>query len=235
MRRLAFSLFLLVLSVATVRADFVFETDLVRLVVDPRARALSLREESLGKEWLRRQPAPLFAVRKEDRWHPSTAMRKQGRKYLVDFGRADVTATYAITDHKDYIVFALLGIEGEDIQALRLLQLRTEGLKRAGRRLAVRWGDRFSINALALSPRVHAGLGRGNAIAATVYPELGVAGEKAALLAVPTEDLLDTIRVVERDFGLPSPDIEGQWAKASDAVRSSYLFIDLTGIRRRQV
>jgi len=225
--RLPFALLLLFAS-AGAAAAFAFETDAVRLLVDDCARALSLREEATDKEWLQARPWPLFAVKKRGRWRPSTSLRKDGDRYVADFGQAGISATYAISAHKDYILFELADLQGEDIEAIRLLHLRTEGLETAGHRLAVRWNDEFAVVPLALSPRVHASLSGPNAIHATVNQEFGLQGEKIALVAVPTERLMDTIQAVEKAFDLPSPTIDGQWAKRSDAVRTSYLFIDLT-------
>jgi hypothetical protein len=47
-------------------------------------------------------------------------------------------------------------------------------------------------------------------------------------VAAPTSEFLDVVQEVERDFGLPSPTLGGQWAKKSRAVKTSYLFTDLT-------
>jgi hypothetical protein len=43
-----------------------------------------------------------------------------------------------------------------------------------------------------------------------------------------TEQFLDVVQEVERDFGLPAPKLGGQWAKKSRAVQTSYLFTDPT-------
>lgn len=187
---------LLLFSMPSAAADFTFETDTVRLLVDAQGRAVSLQEKASKKEWLGNNATPLFAVKSKGKWHPSTSLRKDEGGYHAGFGQSGVTATYAITGHKDYIVFELTDLQGVDIKAIRLLHLRTEGLETSGHRLAVRWNERFAIVPLGLSPRVHANLGGRNAIAATVYPDFGMKGEKVALVAVPTERLMDTIVVL---------------------------------------
>jgi hypothetical protein len=63
---------------------------------------------------------------------------------------------------------------------------------------------------------------------ASVYPALAMQGERVAIIAEPTPRFLETVRKVEQDFHLPSPTLDGAWAKISQPVRSSYLFTDLT-------
>jgi hypothetical protein len=53
-------------------------------------------------------------------------------------------------------------------------------------------------------------------------------GQRVVLVAAPTAQFLDVVQEVERDFGLPSPKLGGQWAKTSRAVKTGYLFTDLT-------
>ena len=61
--------------------------------------------------------------------------------------------------------------------------------------------------------------------------KLGLDGGKAALIACPRPAVLEVIHQVEKEQGLPSPTLGGQWAKTSAEVRSSWMITGLTAAR----
>jgi len=63
---------------------------------------------------------------------------------------------------------------------------------------------------------------------ARAFRRFGIVGARAALLAAPTERMLDVIEQLELAENLPHPTLDGVWARRSPDARRSYLFIDMT-------
>ena len=213
--------------------DFVFETTATRLVIRPDAVVSSLIAKRNGKELLRPGSRQTFAaVGKGGRTFQASAVDRRGDLLHVKFGTSGIEADYRLTAHSDYLIVELTAFHGDGIEQIFLMQLNVSQAN-AGEPLSVRWDDEFAVCLIGLSAQVDTRAGdRG--LLASVYPEFSrgypgsTQGERVAVVAVPTLRFLETVRVVERDFRLPSPTIGGRWAKTSQDVRTSYLFTDLT-------
>ena len=223
--RLILTLALAFAAVNTARAeDFVFNTGEARLVIGSDGTASSLIDKQNGKEQLQRHP--FSAVRKSGQVFSASAIEKQGALFHVTFGTSGVFADYRITASADYLVVELMQVQGNGIEEIRLVQLSTP-LANAGELLGVRWNDEFAICLMGLSAQVDSRIA-GPVVSASVYPEFSMQGQRVALIAVPTPRFLDVVQKVEHDFQLPSPTIDGTWAKLSADSRTSYLFTDMT-------
>jgi hypothetical protein len=206
--------------------DFVFETSVTRLVIRPDAVASSLIEKQNGKERLRPDGGAFAAIRKGGRLFPASAVDRHGDVLHLTFGASGVEAEYRITALEEYIVVELTAFHGDGIEEIRLVQLSVP-LANAGGVLGVRWDEEFAVCVVGLSARVDSEIA-GQVVLASVYPGFSMQGERVAIIAAPTPRFLEVVRKVEQDFRLPSAILGGKWAKASDDVRTSYLFTDLT-------
>jgi hypothetical protein len=206
--------------------DSVFETRGTRLVIRPDAMASSLLEKQNGKERLRPEGVAFAAVKKGGRLFPASAADRRGKVLHVTFGTSGVNADYRITALAEYIVVELTAFHGDGIEEIRLMQLNVS-LANAGGVLGVRWDDDFAVCLMGLSAHVDSKMA-GQVMLASVYPEFSMQGERVAIIATPTPRFLEAVRKVEQDFRLPSPTLDGTWAKLSEDVRTSYLFTDLT-------
>ncbi|OHB65635.1 MAG: hypothetical protein A2Y77_03625 [Planctomycetes bacterium RBG_13_62_9] len=119
-------------------------------------------------------------------------------------------------------------VQGEGVEEVRFAELQVTCRENAGWWLDASWNEQFAVALLGLSDRVNVQLLGNGVLAASVYPQFGMEGQRVVLAAAPTSQFLDVVQEVERDFGLPSPRIGGEWAKKSRAVRTGYLFTDLT-------
>lgn len=209
--------------------EFVFETPQIRFSVADNGVVSGFLEKDSLQGLSGSTALPLAAVKKGEQVFPATEVRDEGGSlFRLVFGQSGVEAEYRITSHKDYLVFELIHLERPDVQQVTLLQVGTRTFANAGSLINARWDDRFTVCLMSLDHRVEARLGAGNTLTSSVYPEFGMEGTKVALIAVPTKMFLETVQKVEQDFGLPSPTIDGQWAKTSDGGRASYLFVNLT-------
>jgi len=217
-----------VVSVAASGQDFVFETDFTRLVLGADATARSLLEKKPTHEWLAAQPRAFGSVKKGGKYFLATSLMRDGELWRAEFGAAEVQAEFRITAGAHYVVFELVRVQGEGVEEVRFIELQVTCQQNAGWWLGAWWNERFAVALLGLSDCVNVQSRGDGVLAASVYPEFGMEGQRAVLVAAPTVRFLDTVQQVERDFGLPSPRLGGQWAKESEAVRTSYLFTDLT-------
>jgi hypothetical protein len=220
----------LVLAFAAVNAakaeNFVFETGMARLVIGSDGVANSLIEKQNEKEQLRAGRLPFATVRKGGQLFPASAVERRADLFHVMFGTSDVSADYRIAASAEYLVVELVGVQGDGIEEIRLVQLDTP-LANLGRLLSVRWDNEFAICLMALTNQVDSTIA-GSITSASVYPGFSMQGQRVAIIAAPTPRFLEVVRKVERDFQLPSPTIGGTWAKLSKDVRTSYLFTDLS-------
>ena len=223
MRSIAFCLFALA-TVSTGSGQIVYQSTTARLEIASDGSAISLTERPGGQQRIVR--LPLFAVKKEGRVFPASAVKWGGDLLRASFGASGVEADFRIASHPDAIVIQLVAARGSGIEEVRLAQLQSP-LKNAGALLGARWDEQFTVCVMGLSERVNARV-EGAAVVASVYPEYGMVGEQVAILATPTPRFLDTVRRIEREFRLPSPMLRGVWAKRWQDVRSGYLFTDLT-------
>jgi hypothetical protein len=91
--------------------------------------------------------------------------------------------------------------------------------------LNVAWDDATAATLIALDETtVAAGA---PVLRVSAIRKLGLAG-KAALVAAPRPAILDVIRRIEKQHGLPCPTLGGQWAKTSAEVRQSWMITGLT-------
>jgi hypothetical protein len=206
--------------------DFIFQTKDARLVIRSDGTVGNLLDKNSGKERLRPGPSAFAAVRKGGQLFPSSMVERRGNMLHVGFGTSGVEADYRVTETPDYFVVQLTAFHGEGVEEMRLMQLDVS-LPNAGAVLAVRWDDHFAVCLMGLSDHVDSRIA-GSATVASVYPEFPMLGERVAVIASPTTKFLEEVRKVERDFRLPSPTLDGKWAKLSEDVRTSYLFTDLT-------
>jgi len=225
--KLIVALVLVFAAVNGARAEeFVFETGMVRMVIRSDGVISSLIEKQNGKELLRPDGAEFAAVRKGGRLFPASAADRSGNVLHVTFGTSGINVDYRFTAKSEYLVVELAAFRGDGIEEIRLMQVNVK-LANAGGLLGVRWDDEFAVCLMGLSTRVNSRI-EGQVSLASVYPDFGMQGERVAIVTTPTPRFLDVVHKVEKDFRLPSPIIDGAWAKRSEDVRSSYLFTDLT-------
>ena len=208
-------------------AEFHFETSTARLTLDDHGVCTSLRDVAGGTEWAAEKTAPFLTLRKNRVIYPATKLVRAGPNWGVEFGAAGVTAELRISARPDFIRIQLVRLSSPDIESLELAHLSLRPLKRNGSWLGAVWDERFAVALIGLSDCVNVTPG-GSRLTATVYHEFGLEGQGVALIAAPPANLLKLIQAVEHEGGLPSPEIDGVWAKQSPDVRRGYFFSNLT-------
>jgi hypothetical protein len=231
-RRVEFLSFVcLVLPAACTAAagqDWPLENDYARLVLTAGGSAKSLLEKSTAHEWFAAKPRAFASVKKAGKYYPVANLTRDGELWHADFGAAQAQANLRITPSAHYITFEVVRVQGEGVEEVRFGEVQVTCTQNAGWWLGAYWNEQFAVALLGLSDRVNVQLLGNGVLAASVYAEFGMEGQRAVLVATPKSQFLDAVQEAEKDFGLPSPRLDGQWAKTSRAVHTGYLFTDLT-------
>jgi hypothetical protein len=196
-------------------------------------RSLILRD---GRELLERADARLMLVRIGDVWHGSSslAVAREGDVYRlrVGFEGTEVMARAALKPHPSYFELQAVALEGkgrEDVAQWVFANIPVGIRASIGDWLNTAWDDRAAVALLALEERTDAA--GSPVLRASTIRKLGLDGGKAALIAGPRPAVLEIIHQVEKEQGLPSPMLGGQWAKTAAEVRSSWMITGLTAAR----
>ena len=188
--------------------DFVLENQVVRWTITSAGQSKSLVEKPGGREWA--QPCPLALLKKAGQWQAASSVTRRAASWQIGFGATGVTAECTITVHPRYFVVELAAVQGEGVEELCFARLDAAVPGHYGGWLNVKWNDEFAVTILGLSDRVNTA---GPPGWATVQPEFGMTGQKAAIIAVPKTQLMDVIQEVKRDEKLPGAQDSGPLGK----------------------
>ena len=214
---------LLAAALSAAADDLVLENEAFTCVLGADGLAKHLRHKPTGRELLAEQPSRFAYIRKGGKTYPATVIARQGERLHITFADSGVAADYTVEVRPRYIVFTLAAVHGEGVEEFCLAQFQPAITEHRGWWLNVQWDDGFAVCLMGLGDRVNTG-----GMRALVYPEFGMEGRRAALIATPTPGLLEVVRQVEIDQGLPCPTIDGHWAKRSPDANRGYFFVDLT-------
>jgi len=204
------------------------ENDAVRMVIAGNGRLKSLVSKASGKEYAATQcPLTVMAAVRQDLHCPATRIRREGDVLVARFVDPDITARIKVTTRDGYFLFEVVDVEPADVTSLELL-FPVKRLATTSWAFGGTYDDEFGLCHMAVTPNTRCGIGsRGAAVtaSATWYRKHGMQGAKSVFLAVPFDRFLTTIQQMETDTGLPCPVLDGKWAKVSEPVRRSYLFV----------
>lgn len=208
---------------ALLAEDFVWENATARLAISATAEARVTVDKNEGL--LPEKAHPFMAVVKDGKnWAATSAQLQENSSDIVDFlfGDSDVKARLRVTVQPLYFLVELIAVDPA-VEKVEFVNLSTHINDRVGNIVNAVWDDERVVCVMGLSPQVES---RG--MSAAVHRKFGVDHGRAAIIALPTQQFYEGVQRVERDHGLPSPTLNGQWAKISEDSRRSYLFTDLT-------
>jgi hypothetical protein len=226
----------------------VLETDSLRLTIAENGNVRSLLSKQDSTEYVRAAtPTPLAVVYRGGRSVPAfqgkyaastkpwiyqggqafaaSNVTRERDRLRVDFGEANVTATYQVTSKSDYLAFELLHLTGEPIDRIDLLSLKLVDLPQRGAWVNFASNRHFGVCLCAANVRTNAEMDQQDdcvTMRAVAEREVGLQGTTAVLFGCPQPrtQFLDTMAIVERDFHLPP----GANNRRSPGTRYSYLW-----------
>ncbi len=186
-------------------------------------------ESTVGSTVPLARRVPLFSVKRDGRWYSVTKLMAHGATYRAEFDGSGVSADFDIKVANGAVVVRLVKLWGDRVQQVQIAHIETPSLQTAaGHWLTLRSGPDRVVALISLDDSVHTELGRARSMTASVYPAFGMEGRAVAIVSVRKEGFLDEVHNLEIAFGLPSPKIDGVWAKRSPAADAGYLLTDLT-------
>jgi len=160
---------------------------------------------------------------------PATRASLAGDALRIEFAGAKAAATYGVTTTDDYLAFRLLGLEGEPIDRIDLVNLPLNRLPYLGPQINVAYDDAFGICLCGGNLQTNAGMIRHAEhveLKAIATREVALPGATAVLFGCPEPKarFLDVMEIVERDFGMPP----GARHRRSPVQKYSYLWCSPT-------
>jgi len=196
------------------------ENRYVKYVVGADGRNLHFLDKSNGKDYCLPAATNVVAsVKRSGKDFAASAAGFADGRLRLRFGDSGVRAVVKTTAHKDYFVFEVESVEGDEVEELVFADLRLT-LKGA-------LGEPLSACALALNlqTNVHELPRAASRLRAICYPRFGLAGAKVAWLACPEGELRRLMQTVVGAAGeLPHSPIGGPWALGQEINQGSYLF-----------
>ena len=227
--------------------NIIFENSVMRLEINDKCVATSLKYKPTGEECLSKEaPMPLFSVTQKRPFnneikliymnkrttYPANRVRLEGDRLIVGFELAPYEAVVEVKVCDKYFAFSLVDfiVHPDDydylkmttppVEEFRLLNLSVKPREKYGKWLNVVWDNNVAVNVLSASPYARIDSEeRPNAriLTADAVSNIKLRGCSAALIVSKTDELLDAVDSVERDFSLPL----GVESRRSDWVNSS--------------
>lgn len=226
----------------------VLETRNLQLTIAEDATVRSLISKPQGKEYIQGiDPVSLAVVYRGGRSVPASQgkyaastkpwiyqggqafaasnVTRERDRLRVDFGEANVTATYRVISKSDYLAFELSDVVGDPIDRIDLLSLKLVDLPQRGAWVNLAFNEQFGLCLCAGNLRTNVEMDQQTdcvTMRAVAEREPGLQGTTAVLFGChePQSAFLDAMAVVERDFQMPP----GANNRRRPSTRYSYLW-----------
>jgi len=209
--------------------DITLETDALRLKISSQGILLEFRCKASGKDYaVDGTPFPILRLTRRGVPTPVHSLTREGNLLRARFLDANLRASLRITMRKRHVLFEVLDVQPADVEQLTL-EFPIQRLTSVGGAFNATYDDRFGVCLLGTTANVCQQLVRHGSdvvgLTARCTRKHELVGAGFALVAAPREQFNLAIMEAERENGLPCPMLEGQWARDSQPVRRSYLFV----------
>ncbi len=218
----------------------VIENESARLTVGKDGATRSFQDVRKNSEYLDlRIPVYFMSARRGNVEFGSSRIARQGANLDVKFGGSGIEARVRVGVEKGYFTFEVLSVNQTNLDELILVDLpltiservaRVQEYKEHSETINICRNDQFGVCLASVNVITHSRTTRYEpaAFRSSCYPRFGMIGAKVALLAGPSEGMLNLIGEMEVKQGLPHPTLGGEWGKTSREIQKSYLFVDFT-------
>ena len=209
--------------------DITFETDTLRLAVSPQGILREFRCKASGKDYaVDGVPIPILRMTRRGVPTPLHSLAREGDLLRARFLDADLEASLRITLRKQHVLLEVVDVQPADVEQLTL-EFPIQRLTSIGGAFNATYDDQIGFCLLGTTANVCQQLVRHGddvlGLTARCTRKHEMVGAKFALVAAPREQFNAAIMEAERKNGLPCPILEGEWARDSQPVRRSYLFV----------
>ncbi|MBD3293019.1 MAG: hypothetical protein GF393_08855, partial [Armatimonadia bacterium] len=208
--------------------EITLETSHARVVIGGNGQLKSVVDLASGEEYAAPNvPVSVFQAQRASVTVPLHSVTREGDVLQVQFLDPDVTAQVRVEERDSHVLFEVLSVEPGDVDHLTL-DFPMRQLATVASAFNATYGDGFGTALFGVTANTHqVGASRGQSawsLRARCTADHGMVGARFALVAAPYDQFDDAIIATERANDLPSPHLDGQWARFSDRAMESYLF-----------
>lgn len=157
-----------------------------------------------------------------------SSLRRDGDLLHARFLDPEVRATLRVVSRPQHLLFEVVDVQPQDVESL-VIEFPVLRLQTFAYAFNATYDDTIGICLFGATLNVtNRPLAHGKdvlGLGALCTARHGMAGAKFALVAAPFGQFSAAIMDAERANGLPCPQLEGAWARFSEPVRRSYLFM----------
>ena len=218
----------------------VIENQYARLTVGKDGATRSFQDARSNTEYLDlRFPVYFMSARRGNVEFGSSRITRRGNDLDVKFGGSGIEARVRVGVEQSYFTFEVLSVNQTNLDELIFVDLpltiservaRVQEWREHSETINVCRNDQFGVSLSSVNLTAHSRTTRYEpaAFRSSCYPRFGMVGAKVALVAGPSDRMLDLIGEMEVEQGLPHPTLGGEWGKTSREIQKSYLFVDFT-------
>jgi len=209
--------------------DITLETDTIRLKISSQGILREFRCKASGKDYaVDGTPFPVLHLTRRGVPTPVHSLTREGNLLRARFLDADLRASLRVTLRKRHVLLEVVDVQPGDVEQLTL-EFPIQRLTTVGGAFNATYDDRFGVCLLGTTANVCQQLARHGSdvvgLGARCTRKHEMIGARFALVAASREQFKPAIMEAERENGLPCPMLDGQWARDSQSVRRSYLFV----------
>jgi hypothetical protein len=209
--------------------DITLETEHLRLTISSRGLLREFRAKGSGKDYgAGATPLPVLSLVRRGVATPLYSLVREGDLLKAQFLDSDLRASLRVTARKQHLLFEVVDVQPADAEELAI-EFPIRRLNTVAWAFNGTYDDQFGACLLGTTENVlQQPIGHGSdviGLAARCTRKHGMIGARFALAAATRKEFKAAIMETERANGLPCPMLEGQWARDSQPVRRSYLFV----------
>lgn len=165
---------------------------------------------------------------------PASGLSRSGDLLTVTFGDGQARAFVQCQTKPYYLSFVLKSVEPADLKAITLFDLQSPKLQTIGSAIGANYDDRAMQSLQTLNfdgQQICRQMDADNVVFQSTYPDLSrplygpspIRG--CAFITCPRDQFFTVMGQMERQFGLPSPQLQGKPGKLSPLMKRSYFFV----------
>lgn len=209
--------------------DIVLETDAVRLAVSSQGLLREFRSKPAGQDFaVAGTPVCVLDAVCRGVVTPLHSLTREGDLIRAQFLDPEVRAALRVSSRSRHVQFEVVEVQPADLEELTL-RFPVRQLATVGGAFNATYDDQFGICLLGVTENTYQQTVSHGAevlsLSTRCTGKHGMAGARFALVAAGRDQFEAAIMETERENGLPCPMLEGKWARVSEPVRRSYLFM----------
>ncbi len=217
------------LPAASAGPDIGLEIDTVRLAISSAGLLREFRSKPSGKDYaVAGTPVSVLHAVCRGVATPLHSLTREGDVIRAQFLDPEVRATLRVSPRKHHLLFEVLDVQPAGVEELTL-RLPVRRLAAVGGAFNATYDDQFGVCLLGVTENTDQQTVSHGAdvlsLAVRCTSRHGMTGARFALVAANRDQFEPAIMEAERENGLPCPMLEGKWARSSEPVRRSYLFM----------